>query len=89
MAVHIIMVADHALEDWVEPQTIIQRYSQDSDEIRVIYVSQGMESGAPSCMIVVKSLDTKEITIIELSAEMLQSIAGSFRGRKDFEDSQR
>ncbi len=86
-SVSILMNGDGALQDWADASIsgVIRLHSQQDSEIRALYLTHGMESGKPACMLAGRGHDGDEPICIELSVEMFMSIAAAFKGKYESE----
>lgn len=87
--VNVILEGDGALQDWAESEYGIgTKYSQQDShpgsEVRAIYLSKGMASGKPACMIAARWPEEPAV-IIEMSVEMFMTIAAAFKARYEME----
>ena len=88
--IEIILQGDGALNDWRDTSEHHQKrfdsqhYTQEDSEIKAIYLTEGMASGKPSCMIAARDPGETPV-LIEMSIEMFLTIAAAFKGRYEME----
>ena len=86
-AVNVILVGDSALADWASEIDIAGAYNVESEDVRAVYLSRGMKSGKPSCLIAARCShgDLPPTALIEMSVEMFLTIAGAFKAKYEME----